>query len=192
MEVVKWNLSDNVELTENGLNICKDLSPAALDTIGQQLFFIDRAIQFAIGDFLVHANDIMGEDYTQLLPDPQEDGAKTMSTYQNYMWVARTVPLEKRNPNVAYSVYAEASRLTGAELDQTLEWIDEEKPTSGEVRQRVKAIQDNDEDSEVRVKTLVKAIIQLKKYVYDLPPSADIERLFDEVTELLHCIDARR
>lgn len=72
---------------------------------------IARGHQWWIGDLLVHAEDVFGEEGAQLEAE-LDIGPKTAA---NYRYVAAHVPISRRREDLSWSHHAEVARLTGSQ-----------------------------------------------------------------------------
>lgn len=81
------------EYTAVGLRIANIKNIEQAEQIRDHLFTIKESSIWAIGDLLVWAEDHMGEEWTQIIP---EDDHRKLSTLMMYQHVSRLIPLDHR------------------------------------------------------------------------------------------------
>jgi hypothetical protein len=105
-----------VEFTEVGLVLDPALSISSWTDLMAHLGRVEARIPWWIGDALAFGQHTYGSKYA----DAVEATGRSLQTLKNYAWVARSVPVENRDPNLPWRLYREVARLDPA---QQREWI---------------------------------------------------------------------
>src|SRR4051812_38054331 len=100
-------LREQVEFTDVALLIDESLSIWSWTDLVARLGMLESSIPWWIGDALVFGEHTYGSKYA----DAVEATGRSLQTLKNYAWVARSVPLENRDPALPWSLYREVARL---------------------------------------------------------------------------------
>lgn len=90
----------DVEFRETGLDINKKISIEQAMKLAEGLYKISKAHQFWWGDLLNYGEKLYGEEYAQLVPDPEEIDT---STLKKWKWVASRIKPKNRVKELTYS-----------------------------------------------------------------------------------------
>lgn len=77
-------------------------------TLWDHLHRVGRAVQLAMGNALVHAQEQFGDEFVN---DLMHESSLSYWTYRQRMSVARRVPPENQDPTISYSRMREVARL---------------------------------------------------------------------------------
>ncbi len=85
-------VGDGFSANVNGLTVIGTPTFAAWEDVGKRLRILERASQFALGDYLNRVEDQWGEEASQII-DATEWSEKTCATYR---WLAQSIVQETR------------------------------------------------------------------------------------------------
>src|SRR5262245_57036274 len=105
-------INGHFQITRTGLKINGHPALKDCEGFGYQLSTLDRALQFAIGDFILYLEETFGEQASQII-DPAWGWSE--ESLRVYRWVAKQVPPAVRQPRLNYNHHKLVARLKGAQ-----------------------------------------------------------------------------
>lgn len=103
-------------ITAKGLELTGDPNQNDWQELGKYLFFVEAAIQWLIGDWLVYGQDVAWGDATLLA----EQFERNPHTFHNYMSVCRTVDISRRRDDLSFGHHEAVAKLSPDEQVQAL------------------------------------------------------------------------
>jgi hypothetical protein len=134
------------QFTPTGLIIHSRVTFEQWQLLGEYLYMLTRAIQWAIGDWILYGEAQYGEMYAQAL----EETDYSLSTLQNITYVARAFESSRRRENLSFTHHAEVAGLPADVADHLLDECEEpikdgKRPRStGWLREQVRQMRGDD------------------------------------------------
>ena len=122
-----------VELSTSGLKITKKLTYDQWEQVGKSLKHIQGCIQWWIGDWLRYGEAEYGEKYSQAMDETDYE----YGTLRNSVYVAGSIPPERRVEGLSFSHHAQVAALPPAEQDEKLKQACHDKMTVRQLRETV-------------------------------------------------------
>lgn len=113
--------------------------------IGRQIFVVSDSSAWWLGDWLIYGQAEYPDRYKRAVTETQLD----YQTLRNYAWVARRYPESRRRSSLSFQHHAELTSLSDAQQDEWLERAEKFSWSRNELRNRVKASRNANEDREV-------------------------------------------
>lgn len=136
------------ELTETSLTLREGLTLNEWITVMTTLKQMSRSIQWWVGDAMAYGESHYGEDAFAHL----EQSDKTLA---NWATTCRKIDPSRRREEVSYSVHAEVASLPVEEQVNVLEEAARDGWTVGQTRERVRQIQQQQEEEHGRSEVVV-------------------------------------
>ena len=127
-------MANGVSITPTGLLVQRHLSYAEWADVGRKLAILDRATQWAIGDWLNYGELKYSDTYNQVA---DATGYKP-STLMNLKFVAGRFPVSRRRENLSFAHHAEVAGLDAMEQDLWLDSAAKEQWTVKRLRAEVR------------------------------------------------------
>lgn len=121
-------------ITSTGLKFADDITFDEWEAIGDTLARLDRAVQWLIGDWLNYGEAHYRETYAQALDDTKY----SYQTLANMASVASKVESSRRRENLTWTHHCEVASLPPDVQDGLLEWAEETKASTRELRSAVR------------------------------------------------------
>lgn len=116
-ELQPVGLGAHFKITRNGLLVVGDPSFEDFDALGETLRTLDKATEFAIGDYFLEVERRLGEAASQLL----DHRAWSEETKRNYRWISEKIPQAIRRLDVlTISHHQKVARLPPAQQEKWL------------------------------------------------------------------------
>lgn len=123
-------VADGVAIRPTGLVITRELDYGEWSALGVKLRLLEKAIQFAIGDWLNYGNARYGETYTQAV----EETGYSVGSLMNMKFVASRIEPSRRREALSFSHHAEVAGLPPSEQELWLNAAEHEGWTRQQLR----------------------------------------------------------
>lgn len=125
-----------MELTPNGLSITGEINYEEWERIGFDLFRIQGAWQWWVGDWINYGEKKYGETHKAAI----EVTGKTYGSVRNVASIANCFELSRRRDNLSWSHHAEVAGLEVEEQDRLLDRAEQDGWSRNKLREEVSAI----------------------------------------------------
>lgn len=105
-----------------------------LEEIMTALSYFQDNLPWVWGDFVNKGQEVFGELFYQVLPDP----SRTPKTLASWAFVCRRIPMDRRCFDVTFSHYKEVVKLPDVEQDVLLDMAEKERWSVARLREQVK------------------------------------------------------
>lgn len=116
--------------------------------LGATLADIRGAVQWWVGDWIVHGERAFGESYAQAIDATGLD----VDTLRGYAWVAGRIPPVRRRTSLSWSAHREVAALEPSEQDALLDRAEADGLRSRDLRRLVRALRARDDYETVSVR----------------------------------------
>ena len=110
------------------------MTPEEVQSAWQVLGTISGAIQWWIGDFLNYTESILGEAYTQYIPEQFDP-----KTINNWKWVSNRIPQTLRKETLSFTHHLLVSGMNVSEQKKYLNQAEKDKLSTRSMKQMIKA-----------------------------------------------------
>ena len=123
-------------ITTTGLVLTKEIPYDQYEALATMLGSVHRRSAWALGDLLNYGEKVFGETYVQA----SLATGLAHQTCQNYAWVARAVPRERRRPHLAFSAHEAVAKLEPEQQEHWLGKAETERWTREEMRVQMREL----------------------------------------------------
>jgi hypothetical protein len=149
-----------VTITRNSLSISRELSYEEWESVGAELFKVEAAWQWWVGDWINYGEKKYGQTYEQALALTD----KSLGTLMNVASVARDFETSRRR-EVSWAHHAAAQALCKEQQDAILDEAEREGKPRSWVREKVKEIK-----GETTIATTESRLDVMRRLVDELQP----------------------
>jgi hypothetical protein len=121
------------QLNATGLNLGADLSIDEWRNAGAMLYIMGSAVQWAIGDWLLHGAEHFEDEYMAVALEIYKP-----ETIRGLKWMAEKFPAERRHKALTFAHHREVAALSPAEQDAHLSFAEADKLTVKQLRKRLR------------------------------------------------------
>lgn len=123
------SLEHSGALSRVGLRLPIDITRDQYEALGYALGEAHRAVQFAVGDYILEGEKLFGQDAYQL----QESLGISEEQRRQWVRVAERIPLERRRPELTWAHHREVAAQEPDDQDAWLEQAVANNWTKGEM-----------------------------------------------------------
>ncbi len=130
-------LGEGITARGASVTVSKDVKYEAVEKALQSVATLEKMSQWWMGDIALQAQDILGEEYSQIEAVVETTVGVKFKTFQHYKYMAKKFPPNQRC-NLPFAYHETVVRLGNNERKEMLKIADSNEMTIGEFRRHVR------------------------------------------------------
>jgi len=136
-------LQGKVDFTAVGAVVAASLPIKSWSVLVAHLGRLEASIPWWLGDVLVFGEHTYGSKYAEVV----EATGYAIQTLKNYAWVARSVPVENRDPQLPWRLHREVARLNPRAQREWLDRVRAKGWTTDDLRRELAAAKHREKET---------------------------------------------
>ena len=131
-------LGEGITARGASVTVAKDVKYEAVEKALQSVATLEKMSQWWMGDIALQAQDILGEEYSQIEAVVETTVGVKFKTFQHYKYMAKKFPPNQRY-NLPFAYHETVVRLDNSQRREMLRLADSNDLTIGEFRRHVRS-----------------------------------------------------